>query len=104
MAASLSSDNGGTGLHDISADPQKPFQFATATMYGLSLEKMDDVCKYMMLNPRRYRENIQIPTVLTPPYIKTREEKMVQAFFESCPFKAGLSGIAGKNPVIMLPT
>ena len=70
---------------------KKPF----ASVYGLSLEGMDDVCKYMMMNPRRYRENIQVPTVLTPPYIKTREEKMVQAFFESCPFKAGISGIAG---------
>ena len=94
MALSLISDTKEIpGRYSGSDNAQNKF----TTVYGLSPEKMDDVCKYMMLNPRRYRENIQVPTVLTPPYIKTREEKMVQAFFESCPFKAGISGVAGED-------
>ncbi|XP_043198207.1 mitochondrial import inner membrane translocase subunit Tim22-like isoform X1 [Amphibalanus amphitrite] len=92
MTATMISDiREAPGQHHYTSTDARVFE----SVYGLSLEKMDDVCKYMMLNPRRYRENIQVPTILTPPYIKTREEKMVQAFFESCPFKAGISGIAG---------
>jgi len=80
----------GEAIQSISRETNTHF-----SKYGLSLQQMDDVCKYMMINPNRYRENLVIPTILTPPYIKTREEKMVQAFFESCPFKSALSGVAG---------
>ncbi|XP_066144944.1 mitochondrial import inner membrane translocase subunit Tim22 isoform X2 [Euwallacea fornicatus] len=44
---------------------------------------------------KRYRENIIIPRNLGPVQIKTNEEKMVEAFFESCPFKVIMSCVAG---------
>lgn len=50
---------------------------------------------YFVGNNFRYRENIIIPRSLGPVQIKTNEEKMVEAFFEGCPFKVVMSCVAG---------
>lgn len=59
-------------------------------------EQWDNLTKYFVGNNFRYRENIIIPKNLGPVVIKTKEEKMVEAFFESCPFKTVMSCVLGK--------
>ncbi|CAB3369993.1 Hypothetical predicted protein [Cloeon dipterum] len=58
-------------------------------------DEYDQAAKYMMGGLSRYRENIIVPRNMGPVTIKTNEEKMVEGFFESCPFKAGMSGVIG---------
>lgn len=58
-------------------------------------EEIDQIAKYLVGNQRRERENIIIPRTFIPTVIKTREEKAVEAIFESCPFKSVLSLVAG---------
>ncbi|CAH0548729.1 unnamed protein product [Brassicogethes aeneus] len=58
-------------------------------------EEWGFLTKYFVGNNYRYRENIIIPKNLGPVTIKTNEEKMVEAFFESCPFKAFMSCVMG---------
>lgn len=53
--------------------------------------------QYFVGNNYRYRENIIIPRNLGPVAIKTHEEKMVESFVESCPFKVMMSCVAGKK-------
>ncbi|XP_050305364.1 mitochondrial import inner membrane translocase subunit Tim22-like isoform X2 [Anthonomus grandis grandis] len=58
-------------------------------------EEWTKLSNYFVGNNYRYRENIVIPRNLGPVQIKTNEEKMVEAFFESCPFKVIMSCVAG---------
>lgn len=59
-------------------------------------EDWDVIAKYMVGNMYKFRENIIIPTNLGPVKIKTNEEKMVEAAFESCVFKSLVSCVMGK--------
>jgi hypothetical protein len=59
-------------------------------------EEWDRLALYLIGNNTRYRENVIIPRVIGPVKIKTREEKMVEAAFESCAFKTVMSCVAGK--------
>lgn len=52
---------------------------------------------YFVGNNFRYRENIIIPKNIGPVVIKSKEEKMVEAFFESCPFKTMMSCVIGTS-------
>ena len=52
--------------------------------------------KYFVGNKDRYRENIVIPRVFGPAHIKTKEEKLIEATMESCPFKSSVSLVLGK--------
>ena len=74
------------------------------------------MARFLVLNQRRQRENIIIPRTFIPTVIRSNEEKMISGFFESCPFKAGLSCVGGfvlgggiglfaasVNPTIPLP-
>lgn len=61
----------------------------------LTQEEWKYLTNYFVGNNYRYRENIIIPKNLGPVAIKTDEEKMVEAFFESCPFKTVMSGVIG---------
>lgn len=54
------------------------------------------IIRYLVGNNQRYRENIIIPPLFGPVQIKTKEEKMVEAVFESCPFKSAMSCVVGK--------
>ncbi|XP_054258512.1 mitochondrial import inner membrane translocase subunit Tim22-like [Macrosteles quadrilineatus] len=56
---------------------------------------LDSVARYFIGNNNRYRENIIIPKSMGPVYIKTNEEKMIEAAFESCAFKTTISCVAG---------
>lgn len=62
-------------------------------------EKMEEqwshLMKHFIGNNFRYRDNIIIPKNLGPVTIKTKEEKMVESFFESCPFKTVMSCVIG---------
>lgn len=65
-------------------------------------EEWDGLALYLIGNNARYRENVIIPRIIGPVKIKTREEKMVEAAFESCAFKTLMSCVAGKlviNPI-----
>jgi len=62
-------------------------------------EEWDRLAIYMIGNNTRYRENIIIPRMMGPVKIKTREEKMVEAAFESCAFKTVMSCVLGKLAV-----
>jgi hypothetical protein len=64
-------------------------------------EEWDRLAIYMIGNNTRYRENIIIPRMMGPVKIKTREEKMVEAAFESCGFKTVMSCVLGKLVVGM---
>ena len=58
-------------------------------------EEWDAIARYFVGNNTRTRENIIIPRSAGPVKIKTEEEKMVEAFFESCAFKSVLSCVLG---------
>lgn len=59
-------------------------------------QEIDQIAKFLVLNQRRERENMIIPRSFTPTVIKSKEEKLVEATFESCPFKSVLSLVAGE--------
>ncbi|KAL1502856.1 hypothetical protein ABEB36_007936 [Hypothenemus hampei] len=61
----------------------------------LTPEEWSTLTNYFVGNNYRYRENIIIPRNLGPVQIKSNEEKMVETFFESCPFKVIMSCVAG---------
>ena len=61
----------------------------------LSSEQWSFLTQYFVGNNYRFRENIIIPKNLGPVQIKSNEEKMVEAFFESCPFKSFMSCVMG---------
>lgn len=65
-------------------------------------EEWDRLALYMVGNNTRYRESIIIPRIMGPVKIKTREEKMVEAAFESCGFKTVMSCVLGKLVVGMI--
>ena len=65
-------------------------------------EEWDRLALYLIGNNTRYRENIIIPRMMGPVKIKTREEKMVEAAFESCAFKTVMSCVLGKFAVDMI--
>jgi import inner membrane translocase subunit TIM22 len=65
-------------------------------------EEWDRLALYLIGNNTRYRENIIIPRIMGPVKIKTREEKMVEAAFESCAFKTVMSCVLGKLAVDMI--
>ncbi|KAK8732245.1 hypothetical protein OTU49_006993 [Cherax quadricarinatus] len=58
-------------------------------------QEIDQIARFLVANQRRERENLIIPRTFTPVVMKSREEKAVEAVFESCPFKAVLSLFAG---------
>ena len=60
-----------------------------------SNEEWDKIALYLLGNNTRYRENIIIPRIMGPVKIKTKEEKMVEAAFESCGFKTVMSCVMG---------
>lgn len=59
-------------------------------------EEWDRLARHLIGNSTRYRENIIIPRMMGPVKIKTKEEKMVEAAFESCAFKTVMSCVLGK--------
>lgn len=61
----------------------------------LTSEEWMGLVNHFVGNNFRYRENIIIPKTLGPVQIKTDEEKMVEAIFESCPFKSLMSCVIG---------
>lgn len=61
----------------------------------LSSDEWSYLTKYFVGNNFRFRENIIIPRTLGPVQIKTNEEKMMEAFLESCPFKCMMSCVMG---------
>ncbi|XP_044762987.1 mitochondrial import inner membrane translocase subunit Tim22 [Coccinella septempunctata] len=61
----------------------------------LSPDEWSYLTKYFVGNNYRFRENIIIPRTLGPVQIKTNEEKMMEAFLESCPFKSMMSCVIG---------
>lgn len=61
----------------------------------LTSEQWTSLVQHFVGNNYRYRENIIIPKNQGPVQIKTNEEKMVEGFFESCPFKSMMSCVMG---------
>lgn len=48
-----------------------------------------------LIGPNRRRDNLLVPVTLGGQGIKTKEEIMVEKFFESCAFKTSLSCVMG---------
>jgi hypothetical protein len=65
-------------------------------------EEWDRLALYMVGNNTRFRDNVIIPRMMGPVKIKTREEKMVEAAFDSCAFKTVMSCVLGKLAVGMI--
>ncbi|KRT86157.1 hypothetical protein AMK59_1200 [Oryctes borbonicus] len=61
----------------------------------LSNEDWVNLTNFFLGNNTRYRENIVIPKNLGPVKLKSDEEKMVEAAFESCAFKSVMSCVIG---------
>ncbi|XP_058818381.1 mitochondrial import inner membrane translocase subunit Tim22 [Topomyia yanbarensis] len=57
--------------------------------------ELDEVAKHFIGNNHRFRENIIIPKMYGAVQIKTNEEKLVEAAFESCAFKSLMSCVLG---------
>lgn len=62
----------------------------------MSNDVFESLTKHFIGNNNRYRENIVIPKNFGPVKIKTSEEKMVEAAFESCVFKSMMSCVIGE--------
>lgn len=60
-----------------------------------NIPALDTLLKYFVGNTTRYRNNIIIPRTLSPVYIKTKEEKIIEAAMESCIFKSIMSCTLG---------
>ncbi|XP_062561014.1 mitochondrial import inner membrane translocase subunit Tim22 [Armigeres subalbatus] len=56
---------------------------------------LDEIAKHFIGNNTRFRENIIIPKMYGAVQIKTNEEKLVEAAFESCAFKSLMSCVLG---------
>jgi import inner membrane translocase subunit TIM22 len=82
----------------------------------LDEKEFRDVLLALLSNDPKYRQSLIVPRTLGPVVIKTREEKLVEAGFDSCIFKAvmscvlgfGLGGLIGLfsasvNPVVAVP-
>lgn len=74
---------------------KEPVMEAQQEKRQLTPEEWMDLMRHFVGNNYRYRENIIIPKTLGPVQIKTEEEKMVEAIFESCPFKSLMSCVIG---------
>lgn len=61
----------------------------------LSNEDWVNLTNFFVGNNTRYRENIVLPKNLGPIKLKSDEEKMVEAAFESCAFKSLMSCVIG---------
>jgi len=75
-----------------------------------------DILMALLSNDPKYKQSLVVPRTLGPIAMKTREEKLVEAGFDSCAFKAvmscvlgfGLGGVIGLfsssvNPTITMP-
>ncbi|KAL7638524.1 UNVERIFIED_CONTAM: hypothetical protein RMT77_011094 [Armadillidium vulgare] len=60
-----------------------------------TVREVNEICKFLVLNQRRPRDELIIPKTYFPSTLRTKEEKQIAAVFESCPFKACLSCVAG---------
>ncbi|GAB6026035.1 hypothetical protein CHUAL_012245 [Chamberlinius hualienensis] len=56
---------------------------------------LHEVLRLLLIDKERVRGNVIIPAGLVPHQIKTKEEKMVEQTFESCPFKTLMSCVIG---------
>ncbi|XP_063709804.1 LOW QUALITY PROTEIN: mitochondrial import inner membrane translocase subunit Tim22 [Culicoides brevitarsis] len=74
------------GAHE--PEPKRDFTF-------FEKKELDDLAKHFIGNNQRFRENIILPQTLIQYKIKTNEEKMVDAAFESCTFKSMMSCVVG---------
>ena len=83
----------------ISFDPPKsgkpPVPLVDKKVF-LSDDEWDRMARYLVGSQQRFRENIIIPTMLTPPRIKTNEEKAIESAMESCAFKSIMACVLGK--------
>ncbi|XP_046384782.1 mitochondrial import inner membrane translocase subunit Tim22 [Ischnura elegans] len=61
----------------------------------LTSAEWDEIAKTLVGSMERYRENIIIPKSVGPVKIKTYEEKLIEAGFESCAFKSIMSCVLG---------
>ncbi|EZA51438.1 hypothetical protein DMN91_007546 [Ooceraea biroi] len=56
--------------------------------------ELDKIAMFLV-DQKRFRENIIIPTLLGPVKIKTNEEKRIESVMESCAFKSFMSCVLG---------
>lgn len=56
----------------------------------------DKIAVYLIGTQQRFRDNIIIPRMMGPVYIKSNDEKLVERVMESCGFKSLMSCVIGK--------
>lgn len=61
----------------------------------MSDAEWDRMAVYLVGSQQRFRENVIIPTMLTPARIKTNDEKMIESAVESCAFKSVMACVLG---------
>lgn len=61
-----------------------------------SNQEFSGILRLLLIDKQRIRSNVLIPTGLVPQKIKTKEESMIEATFESCTFKTLMSCVLGK--------
>lgn len=64
-------------------------------------EEFDKIAAYLVFKKDTKRDNIIIPRLLGQASLKTNEEKMVEAAFESCTFKSLMSCVIGEQSFIL---
>ncbi|CAG0923689.1 unnamed protein product, partial [Notodromas monacha] len=74
----------------IKGKPNGPGGFAS-----LAAQVGEEILRYTMDWKNHYRENIIIPKLMGPVMIKSKEEKMIEAAFESCAFKSITACVVG---------
>lgn len=60
-------------------------------------QEFDALTRYFVGNLSHYRENLIIPRSVGPIQIKSDQQKQVEAFFESCAFKAIVATVGGNS-------
>lgn len=62
----------------------------------LDQKQINEVLKALCSNDPKYKTIVAIPRTHGPVAAKTREQKLVEAAFESCAFKTVMSCVLGK--------
>jgi len=74
--------------------PEPPAPEAEKRIF-MSDAEWDRMAVYLVGSQNRFRENVIIPTMLTPARIKTNDEKMIESAVESCAFKSIMACVLG---------
>jgi hypothetical protein len=88
-----------SGIGDLIMNPGFPIPGSGGNKQSLTPQLSifnDQLLRYTLDWRNHKREQIIIPKNMGPVTVKTKEEKMVEAAFESCAFKSVMACVVGK--------